>query len=366
MIYFILFLYEAVVCYIYDKMLMNDKRAFQVHDSKLQISISKGLTSLAIIVPIWFVMGLRYNIGTDYRAYETIFRISVLYNENIYNMEPGYYYLNRIAGSISGNPQIIFFLVSFLIVIFFFKGLERNNGNMYYGVLTFIGMGYYFYAMNIQRQYIAMMIMLYAFSFLEKKKIKQYIVCAAIAAGFHSAGIIWIPVYFAVNYIPTKAFYVGSFVIAFLVNRSANYTLNILANIGFYTGQIMNNKSFFRERLSLTNVLISGLFLVCGVIFQKQLKEKGEQISLKFKIIWLVFLIYAFMYPLGDAATRIATYMCIVYFLLISDIINCFDIYTRKLIRVSITIILMILTYIIINYSGNAANAFLPYQYRLL
>lgn len=364
MIYFILFLYEAVICYFYDARQFNKKRMFEIQEYKLRISIPKGMFFLAIIIPLWFVMGLRYNIGVDYRNYENIFRLAILYKENAYKVENGYYYLNVFAGTISQNPQIIFFLVAFVIIFFLFKGIEKNDGSMYYGVLTFIGLGYYFYAMNIQRQYIAIMIMFYAVYFLENKKLLKFLVCVTAAASFHGAVIVWIPVYFAINYIPTRIFYVGSLAIALIVNRFSAYVLRILSNVGFYTGQIMGNKNFFRARLSMSNVLLLGGFLICGVIFQKRLQE-GNKNVLRFRPIWLAFLIYVLIYTFGNAATRIATYMCPLYFLVITDIISCFNIRTRKWIRPAITVLLMVLMYIIITYTGNSGHAYLPYQYRM-
>lgn len=366
MIYFILFIYEMFICYFYDAKQLNEKRMFQIHEYKLRISVQKGIVSLAIIIPLWFVMGLRYNIGSDYRAYENIFQLARRYNTNNYRMELGYYYLNRAAGYISENPQIIFFLTAFLIVFFLFKGIEKNNGSMYYGVLGYIGLGYYFYAMNIQRQYVAIMIMLYAFYFLEKKKLWEYIICVAIAASFHMSAIIWLPVYFAINYMPTKIFYIGSLTSALLFNRFSNYLLNVLAIIGFYTVQITRNKSFFREHISVSNIVLLGTFLICGVIFRKQLQISNEKIDLKYKAVWLAFLIYTFFYLLGSAATRIAVYLSPVSLLIISDIISCFDIHTRKWIRVFVTVVLMVLMVIVVTYTGNRSHTYLPYNYRLL
>lgn len=364
MIYIILFLYEAVICYFYDMKLLNNKRIFEICDYKLKISTQKGAVSLAIILPLWLVMGLRYNIGVDYKAYENIFRLALIYKRNSYHMELGYYYLNRISANISQNPQIIFFLTAFLIVFFFLKGIEKNNGSMYFGVLAFIGMGYYFYAMNIQRQYIAIMIMFYAIQFLENRNLPKFLVCVAIAASFHLSAIIWIPVYFAINYVPTKIFYVGSMIIAFLINRFSNYVLSVLSYIGFYTGQITKNANFFKARLSISNVLMLGTLLICGVIFREQLQKNGKAVF-RFKPIWLAFLTYAFLYTFGDAATRIATYMCPMYFLAISDITSCFDTRSKHWVRVLVTVVLMMLMLVIL-YVGNDENAYLPYQYRML
>ncbi len=364
MIYIILFLYEAIICYIYDYRKLNEKRSFEIKNYKLRMSTVKGLYSMAIITPLWFVMGFRYNIGADYKNYEKIFLYAV-HDKKRYLVELGYYYLNRIAGLFSENPQIIFLLTAFLIILFMLKGIERNNGSMYYGILGCMGLGYYFYAMNIQRQYVAIMIMLYAFYFLEEKRLREYMICVVIAASFHVSAIVWIPVYFAINYIPTKVFYVGTFIIAILVNRFGALVLNKLANWGFYTWQIWGNKSFFREHFQWPKVVMLGGFLFCRFFFRTQQKDK-EKIDLKYKSIWLAFLIYTFFYIYGEAASRIAMYMSVICVLVLTDIVSCLEKRTRKWARLLITVILVLSMIIMITREGNEGQAFLPYKYRFL
>lgn len=366
MIYFVLYLYEAIVCYFYDNRRYNQKKTIEVSHYKLRISIRKGLISLAIIVPPWLVMGLRYYIGTDYISYERMFKYFVTYKRNRYHTELGYYYLNRLAGLITKNPQIIFFLVAFLIVFFLFKGIEKNEGSMYYGMLGCMGLAYYFYAMNIQRQYIAIMVMLYAFYFLEQKELKKYIFFVIVAMSFHMSAIIWIPVYFMINYIPTKAFYVGTLVGAILINRFSTIVLNLLVNIGFYSGQIMNNRRFFRENFQWTKVLIFGVILLCRILFREQTSEKMEKIDLQYKPVWLAFLIYCFLYIYGSAGARIAMYLSPICLLIIPEIIECFDTRAKKWLRVLATLVLMVSMYIMIASEGNAIHSYLPYRYRML
>lgn len=366
MIYFILFLFEAVICYFYDNRQYNQKKAIEVSQYRLKISIKKGLISLAIIVPLWFVMGFRYYIGTDYVTYERMFKSITTYNKNRYHTELGYYFLNRFAGIITKNPQIIFFLVAFLIIFFLFKGIEKNDGSMYYGVLGCMGLAYYFYAMNIQRQYIAIMIMLYAFYFLEQKRLKEYIVFVVIAMSFHMSAIIWIPVYFMINYIPTKAFYISTLIGAILINRFSALALKLLINIDFYSGQIMNNRRFFQENFQWTKVIIFGAILFCRIFFRDQTPEKMEKIDLKYKSVWLAFLIYSFLYIYGSAGARIAMYLSIICLLIIPEIIECFNTRTKKWVRFLATLVLMVSMYIMITSEGNAIHSYLPYRYRML
>ena len=363
MIYGILFAYEAIVCYIYDRYAFNEKKVISIHNYKLYVSFKKLFWASVIILPLWLLMGLRYNIGADYKSYENMFKYYITYHRREgYKTEIGYYYLNLLAGRITDHPQIIFLIVAAIIIIFFFKGIEKNKGRLYYGILSFIGMGYYFYAMNGQRQYIAIAIMFYSLYFLEKKKIVPFLLCVAISACFHVSAIIWIPVYFAVLYVPTKLFYGISMGIALAANFFTSYILNFLANIGFYTTQITKNYAFMKERVSGVNIVLSGLFMLCGVLFYRKIEQNHKNV-IRFKLVWLIFLMYTFMYTFGNAVTRIASYFCPVYFLLIPDILDCFGCSVRRWMRVFLTISLFALMYIVLLYNG---AAYLPYTYRLL
>ena len=303
---------------------------------------------------------------SDYVTYERMFKSITTYHRNRYHTELGYYSLNRFAGLITKNPQIIFFMVAFLIIFFLFKGIEKNDGSMYYGVLACMGLAYYFYAMNIQRQYIAIMIMLYAFYFLEQKRLKEYAIFVVIAMSFHMSAIIWIPVYFMINYIPTKVFYIGTLIGAILINRFSALVLRLLVNIDFYSGQIMNNRRFFQENFQWTKVLIFGAILFCRILFQNREPEEMEKIDLKYKSVWLAFLIYSFLYIYGSAGARIAMYLSITCLLIIPEIIGCFDARATKWLRVLTTLVLIVSMYIMITSEGNIIHSYLPYRYRML
>lgn len=364
MIYGVLFLYEVIVCYFFDKLKLNDVKAISINDYKLKMSIKKLIMLVIIIIPPSLIMGLRYKIGADYTNYEIIFKQASLYHKNSYNIEVAYYFLNRVVGIITDNSQIIFLVTAFIINVLFIKAILDNGNSLLYGYLAFIGMGYYFYAMNLQRQYIAIGIMFYAFQFLETKQFRKYMLCVIISACFHVSSIIWVPLYFIINYVDSKVFYTVSFGIGLLVNISGQYILNILAKLQFYTNQILNNEKFFATHFSILNVLIASIFLLCCILLYKHLIMKYSFNNKRIKMVWLLLLSYIFLYKLGEAVIRIASYMCPVYFVLLGDIISCFSIKFQRFAKIIIIIILCLLMYILVAYGANTNNRFLPYVYR--
>lgn len=366
MIYFILFLYEAVVCYFYDVRRLNEKRMLEMHDYKLKIYVHKGVISLAIIIPLWFVMGLRYRIGADYTNYENVFLQSVLYKENSSHIELGYYFLNRFAGSLSDNPQIIFFLVAFLIIFFCFKGIEKNEGSMYCGILAFMGLGYYFYAMNIQRQYIAVMIAFYSFKYLEQRNLKKFVISILTASLFHLSAIIWIVIYMCI-YVFKKRYYAGTLVIMAAMVIFKNTVLDIMVRMNFYDHQIQYVRNLIGEDdISLVNVLISSVFLLGCVVWHRPLIRIRQENVIRIKLLWLLLLTDMFLWQFGGAVSRIRVYLCPVYFLLLSDIVQCIPIKEKRTLKIILGVVLLCFMQIIIHYSGNAGNHFLPYRFRSL
>lgn len=136
--------------------------------------------------------------------------------------------------------------------------------------------------------------------------------------------------------------------------------LELLASINFYTHQIQTNANFFANHFSIENILLSGVFVIASIILYKRLIVKNQSNIIRIKMAWILFLMYFFLYGFGSAMTRIAAYICPVYLLLLSDIVECFGIRFKRLIRIVITAILLVLMYVIVTY-----NNYIPYAYRI-
>lgn len=363
MIYNWLFLHEAFACSLADKIKMKSTKIISMQNGGIFFHLKKILCFVMILVPLIVIMGFRYRIGVDYGNYERIFKIITLHNGRA-NMEWGYYLLNKAIGKLTDNPQAIFLTVAILINILLLKSLIRNGGSIYYGILAYMGFGYYFYAMNIQRQYIAIMIVFYAFPFFEQKELKKFFLFVLIASAFHTSAIIWVLIYLAVHML--GGYYIVSFISVAGITILKNLTLKLLIRVNFYADRIENVQVLIGEgKPSVVNICIAGSFMaVCMVLYRRLiLIREGNRIRVR--VLWLMLLSQMFLWNFGGAVSRMTAYFGPVYLLLLSDIEKCFPVRWRKLIKIVIAAFLFCFMQIIIHYSGNAAHHFLPYQYRL-
>lgn len=366
-VYDCLFCIEAIMSTYMDKMEMKNLRVLYSKKGKIYFFYHKNLAILSVLLPLIVVMGFRYEIGVDYKSYERIFYQINLFNESCY-MEPGYYLLNRLIGKFTDNPQILFLCVSILINVILLKAIIHSQGKVYYGILSFMGLGYYFYAMNIQRQYIAIMIVFYGFPFLEHKEFKKFLITILLAAIFHTSALIMPVVYIVVHFLGKKGkrYYIISFLSMLGLVLLREIVLILLTRMNFYRRQIQEVSQLIGTgRPSGVNIAISGVFIALCIIYYRRIIKIREENRTRIKLLWLLFLIQIFLWKFGGAASRIAAYLCPVYLLLLSDLVECIPVKYRGWIKAMVGVCLYCFMNIIINYGGNAAHHFLPYQFRI-
>lgn len=363
MIYTILFFYEAIICCFADKFRLKNLNGVEISNNKLHLFPNKIVISILVILPMILVMGLRYQIGKDYANYEFIFYRIKNYSD-AYGMEIAYYLINSAIGRLTDNPQWVFFVISILINILFVKGMVKNGGSLYYGILAFMGLGYWFYAMNIQRQYVACAIIFIGWKHLEHRELKKFLPYIIIAMTFHNSAIIVLPLYFLLNYVNGKRFYYSTFVVIAVTTILRGSIFVLLQKIGFYG--VYLEGSYLNNSPSVVNIIIAGIFMIATTIFYKKLVQIKKENEIRVKVIWLLLLVNLFLWTFGDVALRMLVYLNPISLLLIQDIIHCFSPKMRQVMKIGVGVLCWCFMMIIITYSGNASQHFLPYRYRTL
>lgn len=176
--------------------------------SLLPIIFSASFIMKKYIFIIWMLLtvisGLRFNVGTDYRAYAQMFieLVNGTANDIWLNKEIGYLWLVDIVNFFGGNYQLVFFLMSVSITTFFYKGLvyffKGNQTYLLLSTLLFIPI-FYFLSMNIIRQALVAAIFLYSIKFIIQKNFFKYLFVILIATMFHKSAIILFPLYWLLN-----------------------------------------------------------------------------------------------------------------------------------------------------------------------
>lgn len=363
MIYILLFFYEAIVCSYVDRLHFKNMNGIEIEKNKFRIFPKKIISILFVSIPMICVMGLRYKIGVDYDSYESIF-YWIRRDNGQHGMEYLYYVLNSCIGRLTDNPQWLFFAVSILINILLVKGIVKSGGSLYYGILSFMGLGYWFYSMTTQRQWIACMIAFCGWKYLEQKNFKKFLPYIIIATMFHSSAIILVAIYLFLKFVKGKRFYYISFIMILSMTLFKAVVLYILQKLNFYS--VYMSKIFISRPPSWVNIIISGTFMIASGIFYNNLIQIRKENETRVKIVWICLLSHLFLWSYGEVALRMIDYLNLVYILLISDIARCFSLKNGRIIQISLCVLLCCFMVIIITYPGNGMQHFLPYRYRPL
>lgn len=154
-----------------------------------------------LLIPI-LISGFRYGVGTDYNAYNEMYRILSGLSWTDYaslhmsNFEPGAYVLARLSLFTTNDSRLFFLGFSTLAVVFFYIGVKRYNFSHKYLVFLLFLLTVFPLSMNIARQMAAVSIFFYASSYIIDRKLYNYIFWVVIAACFHKSAILLLPIYF--------------------------------------------------------------------------------------------------------------------------------------------------------------------------
>lgn len=142
-------------------------------------------------------------VGIDYPQYAAYFSqvrnggwAFLISGENGYRIEPSYSLLNFLVSRFTGDIHIFMLAVSILTVGLTALLLYKYSPIPWIGMFVFVSFGFFGNSLSFLRQSIAISILLFAIPFLKKKKFLPYFLIILLAASFHKATLIMIPVYF--------------------------------------------------------------------------------------------------------------------------------------------------------------------------
>lgn len=168
---------------------------YDVKKMKIISLKTKILYCVLIALPIVILQGFRYDVGTDYFSYLSLYKG---FNEGNkiylgwYRTEPLFIILCRISWFIlHGNSVGLFAVDAILmnVILFFTFDYYKNDINLplmyfFYYMLCFP------YFLNAERQGLATIIVWYATKYVHEKKTIKFLCCILIATLFHNTAII--------------------------------------------------------------------------------------------------------------------------------------------------------------------------------
>lgn len=143
-------------------------------------------------IMIWFIIGLRWQSGTDWDPYITQYVTLA-----DYGFERGYMELVRLCNLLGLSYSAFLLLISFIPLICLFIFLNGKNRYIFIALLFFVS-NYMLGFMGGNRQSIAIGIIILSNVFIEERKPVHFLAFVCAASLFHNSAAVYLPAYFMV------------------------------------------------------------------------------------------------------------------------------------------------------------------------
>src|SRR5699024_4311729 len=337
---------------------------------KINIVYYRFYIVISLLIPSIFV-GLRYKVGTDYETYVIIYnkvnQLTYIEFLNTNNYEVGFFTLEKLSHWV-GDVQFLFFLSSFLTLLFLYFALKQ-----YIGKLS-ITLGYILYiftvfpdSLNAVRQQLAIAIIVFSLKYIIEKKLIKFIIYVFLASTFHITAIIVIPFYFLFHYsgqeIDRKDKYKIVLRVLFLISivifiASYGYFLDLTAKLSGVErfSEYSNESGTGNNREIILNffILLIMLFMRRSlIIFDGRNK------------LYIYFLIVGFLLSLSSIwnpiVSRMASYFDIALIFLIPSLVASLETSLSKYIG-SLLVCMYSIFYFILVYYTLGFSEIIPYR----
>lgn len=160
----------------------------------LLVNGSINLFHWIIFIIIFFIVGFRNNVGTDWNAYNNSYNYLKLTGFSDQNYELGFLFINKFFANLNMPVTFMFGTIALIGWIFIIK--SQSLKILPFLIFLIFVDEYFFWSMNVIRQFVSMAIFLYAIKFIEKKDVYKYFTLITIACLFHYSALILFPLYF--------------------------------------------------------------------------------------------------------------------------------------------------------------------------
>ena len=234
---------------------------------------------------VYFVMALRYDIGTDYSLIY-VPRFYMFKDPNaVIHWEPVYWVLNKVLASLFENPQIIFIISSALIVIPIWITIFKMSSMPWLSVILFVIGRHFFISLNGVRQYTAFAFVLLAFTFVPKKKFLPYALSILFATLCHYSVIVFLPLwlllYIKVTPKQSMLFLGFSALITPYLRSFARWIVS-LTKYRYYFGTKYDLPDRYNEWTLLEQIFV--LIIILIVIEEHPIKEDEQSLRFLFNL----------------------------------------------------------------------------------
>jgi hypothetical protein len=301
-------------------------------------------STFLLIILLILIASLRYETGTDFHAYLSLWQastplyIGVDYRYEFY--EVGFRYLTSFIKMFGDNSILYFFSLSFISISIFYISIKKYYLNLNIAIFMYFCLFYLVYVFNAMGQAIVMSIFLFTLEYFFKKNTFKILSISVISMLIHKSGI-----FIMIAYLGYRVFkkikidymvYIGIplMLIVYKLKLLILLFSNIFPNMAYTYMEIFSDSTSYFQ--IVTRIVITLILFY----FYKQFKNNDF-----YKNIFLIYLFGLLLYigfsEFNILATRINMFFRITEILLFANILM----YTKNLFTKNILFGLMVIIY---------------------
>ena len=226
----------------------SDRQARRISYKSISLDAKKNLLFFCCLYMI-LVLGLQYYVGTDYPSYYRYFDNGTDLSLYIRKKEYLFYVIAKFIYLSPFPAQTGFFVFGSIQVFFLYRFIVKINFERVdlFFLVYFTCATCFYNQMNALRQFTAMAIFLYGFTFLQKKRLLPYVFFVLLASLIHNSAILLILLY------PVQKI--------FRIKNYKIYVVFLFVSIPFMFKGLDSVITFFVKKTSYAAYLTSSYFL---------------------------------------------------------------------------------------------------------
>lgn len=277
----------------------------------------KGIDNKKIVFfLIFLISAIRFDVGWDYEKYYRLIERNVQYYDSQFER---FEFLNRIIISIAqflDFTQLYFIVTSFIIVFSFYKIFNKYSSDFTISTLLFLSLPIFFFnSLSIIRQFVAISIIFYGFTFIRNRNFYKFFAVILVAFLFHKSALLGVVLYFLYNRNTHLYFLMVIYILGFFSSDLLYWlTENLMPQ---YLRYLDNSIGEGGDKVLLLFQLI-GFFILFLI---NKLKYNTKDNSFYFLTFYIGLFIWSSLSQYGHAGFRGSLYFTIYILLLLPNIL---------------------------------------------
>ena len=233
-----------------------------------------GMVFACLTFAVLFAVNALSEGSNDYENY--IYEFGLINSGGVSNTEPLFQLIVRLVGAAGFDFVLVQALYCLVGYMFLLLCIRDYSSNFAFSVILYVGMGFYMLlGMNQVRQFVALMVLLYAYRYIPKGKFIPYALLAVVAALFHETAIVMLPAYFILRMNLRATHFIAAIAVLAPINLFHNQILTFLFKMfkPQYLGTAYQTRGLYLD--------IPGTFMAIAVcillfVYRKRVAHGGE------------------------------------------------------------------------------------------